>query len=345
MKKPSEEIIQKFYENRCTEQEYIYCIKYLNSLDEQSLNQFMDSHINKIETENVNKNIDYYPNFNSILNKLNKKNTNDKILKVRKKTFYPIVVSIVSFILISAISLYFLGVFNSSQPIKWNKKVTKLGQKSIITLLDGTRITLNADSKLFYPSKFGKKIREVRLEGEAYFEVTHNSAKPFVVKSGELTTTVLGTKFNIKAYPTEKNIKVALVKGKVRVANKSKSDFKELYLKPQQQVIYNKNNKTEKIVVFNTRKTIGWRNNVLVFENEKLKDVLVLLERTFGIKIEIKKELLGNKRISANFENESFWGIIEVIKYLTNFETKSIMENNELVKIVFTKKQNKSVNY
>ena len=213
-------------------------------------------------------------------------------------------------------------------------------KKSIITLLDGTRITLNAGSKLSYPTKFGKKKREVQLEGEAYFEVSHNPQKPFVVKSGELITTVFGTKFNIKAYPEENNIKVALVNGKVKVTNSGNVKQKEVFLKPQQQVVYNKNSKIEKVVKFDTRKTIGWRNNVLVFENENLKDVFTILERTFGIKIEIKNELLKNKRISANFENESFWGIIEVIKYLTNSETKSILKNNEFEKIVFTKKHN-----
>ena len=98
------------------------------------------------------------------------------------------------------------------------EKTTQHGQKSTVVLEDGTKISLNSGSRLTYPAQFDKDSREVVLEGEAFFEVTRNTEKPFIVRSGDLVTTVLGTSFNIKAFPTE-NIAVTVATGKVRVEN------------------------------------------------------------------------------------------------------------------------------
>ncbi len=337
MQKPDKNLIRKFYENKCTDEEYEFMIEYLKSLDEKELNEFMESHIEQLEKDKIQPDINFQPDFDKIRNKITV--GNPQRMKFRRKPVYSIAASIAIFIIMSAYAIYLLGVFDAPEKITWNEKITKLGQKSILTLLDGTRITLNAGSKLMYPTKFGKEIREVRLEGEAYFEVTSNPQKPFIVKSGEVTTTVLGTKFNIKAYPGETDIKVALLEGKVKVSKKVKNDSEDIFLLPKQQLVYNRNTKKERISEFDPRKIIGWRNNVLVFENEKLSEILTTLERAFGIKLEIKDKKAAQKRISADFEDESFWAIIEVIKYLTGLKTESIIKNNELKKVIFYKRR------
>ena len=336
MEKPTKNIIQKFYENRCNDEEYKLMIKYLNSLDENELNAFMETHIEQLENEKIKPEVIYNLDFEKILERIDLKSS--KKIRTRRRPAYLIAASIAIFIMLSAYAVYLLGTFDKPQSIKWNKKVTKLGQKSIITLLDGTRITLNAGSELMYPTKFGKKTRKVLLEGEAYFEVMPNPQKPFIVKSGDVITTALGTKFNIKAYPSEANIKVALLEGKVKVSKKGRNGAREILLLPKQQLVYNRNTKKGSISEFDPRKIIGWRNNVLVFENEKLREVLIILERAFGIKLEIKDKTALQKRISADFENESFWAIIKVIRYLTDLETKTVIENNELKKVIFYKK-------
>ena len=335
MKKPSKDIIQKFYENKCDDIEYQYIIEYLNSLDKNELNNFLDEHIHKLENDELSIEEVQAPDFKNILNEIDKNKTG----RTRNKKHFPysIAASIALLIILSVYAIYFTGLFDKPEKIKWNEKITKLGQKSIITLLDGTHITLNAGSKLRYPATFGKATREVRLEGEAYFEVAHNPQKPFVVKTGAVVTTVLGTKFNVKAYPSESNIKVALLEGKVKVTKNEKNNNDEIYLLPKQQMVYNRKTKRESVLEFDSRKVIGWTKNLLVFENDELKDVLVILERAFGIKLEIQNKNALKKQISANFEDESFWGIIEVIKYLTDLQTKTIVENNELKKVIFYK--------
>ena len=138
--------------------------------------------------------------------------------------FYRVAASIAFLIIAATVALYMGGVFNKSPKVSaWSEKATIAGQKSIITLYDGTTITLNAGSKLKYPKSFQGDTREVYLEGEAYFEVAHNPDKPFIVHSGKFTTIDLGTAFNIKAFSDENDFKVSLISGKVSV---SKSDSK-----------------------------------------------------------------------------------------------------------------------
>ena len=221
----------------------------------------------------------------------------------------------------------------------WNEKKTVMGEKSIVTLLDGTKITLNADSKLKYPVRFGEVTREVSLEGEAYFEVTHDANKPFVVYTGGVSTTDLGTKFNVYAFPNEENIIVSLEEGKVEVStNKSSAKKEDVVLSPKQQLVYNKENETNTIEEFDLQKVIGWKDNILVFDNEPLSKVFVPLERYFGVKFEIADQSLANRTIKANFKNESFWTVVNVLEKATGLTYKTSKENNEFKKVVFYKK-------
>lgn len=253
--------------------------------------------------------------------------------------FLRIAASIVLFVFMAAGALYFSGVFNDkSSAIIWNEKTTSLGQKSILTLFDGTKITLNAGSKFKYPTNFGSKTREVHLEGEAYFEVTHNPDRPFIVHSGEISTRVLGTKFNVKAFPSEKEIMVSLVEGSVKVSIAQNGDK---LLVPDQQLSYNKLTDTEQIKEFDSMKTIGWKDNVLVFDNDPLEKVFKQLERTFGVKFDLEDKSYRDKKIKASFNNESFWTVVKVIKSATGLEFRTVMEKDEIITIVFYKSKSK----
>ncbi|MDQ7817137.1 MAG: FecR domain-containing protein [Melioribacteraceae bacterium] len=231
------------------------------------------------------------------------------------------------------------GVISNQESITWNDKSTASGQISIITLFDGTRITLNSESKLKYPGKFGTSTREVYLEGEAYFEVKSNPSQPFVVHSDNISTVVLGTKFNVKAYNEEKEIKVSLVEGKVKVENKSMNFNKEpVYLKANEQLSFYRNSGTVILDKFSLVQTIGWKDNILLFDNEPLEKVFIALRRSYGVQFELEDTTFNRLKIKANFENESFWTIIKVIKNATNLEYKTVSKNNELQKIIFYQK-------
>jgi ferric-dicitrate binding protein FerR (iron transport regulator) len=221
----------------------------------------------------------------------------------------------------------------------WNEKKTVMGEKSIVTLLDGTKITLNADSKLKYSSHFGEETREVSLEGEAYFEVARDESKPFVVQSGKVSTTDLGTKFDVSAFPQEETIIIALEEGKVEVSmTRSGAGGGDIVLSPTQQLIYNKKKETSSIEPCDLQKAIGWKDNVLIFDNEPLSKVLIRLERYFGVTFEIADQSLAARTVKANFKNESFWTVAEVLEKATGLTYKTVQENNQLKKIVFYEK-------
>lgn len=231
------------------------------------------------------------------------------------------------------------GVVSKEETITWNNKSTASGQISIITLFDGTRITLNSESNLRYPGKFGTNSREIYLEGEAYFEVKIDPTRPFIVHSDNISTEVLGTKFNVKAYEYENEIRISLVEGKVKVNNEFKSLNKEpVYMKPNEQLSFNKSSGTVTLDKFALLQTIGWKDNILVFDNEPLEKVFIALRRSFGVQFELEDTTFNRLKIKANFENESFWTIIKVIRNATNLNYRTVSKNDELQKIIFYNK-------
>ncbi len=335
MKKPNNDIISKFYSNNCTNSERELVINYLSALDESEQNTFLDNHLKSLE--NIETSHNNTKDFNKILEKINSKRKSESR---RRNYTFSIAASIGFLFILSATLLYFINFNNSLEGIKWNEKETKLGQKSIITLLDGTRITMNAESKLLYPSKFGEFNREVYLSGEAYFEVTHMSETPFIVHSDCASTTVLGTKFNVKAFPDEEELVVSLVEGSVKVSNKYSDNIRnDIQLSKGQQVSINKDSGNEDKNIFDPLLVTGWKDNVLVFKNAPILDVFKMLSRTYGVKFELGEIENKFKRITVNFDNESFWAIVTVIKKVTKLNYFTIEEDDQLSKIVFTKKQ------
>ena len=239
-------------------------------------------------------------------------------------------------ILVSGI-LYVSGIFEQKTgSIVWNEKVTLSGEKSIITLPDGSIVTLNADSKLKYQDKFNNTSREVYLEGEAYFEVHHNITQPFVVHSENISTTVLGTKFDVSAYPEKKNISVSLLEGKVKVSREEKGKDNEIVvLKPKEQLLYDKENNVSSFEQFDSLEAVGWKDNIYKFQNEPLGEVLSQLERAFGVKFKLDDQSVLLQKITIKFEKKSLQTVVDVIKSLTGLDYKILKENNNINEILF----------
>ncbi len=259
-----------------------------------------------------------------------------------KKSLLKIAASVAFFIFFSVLAYYQFNTVNKNNldNITLSTKSTLSGQKSIVTLFDGTKVILNSDSKLKYPPKFGNFSREVYLEGEAYFEVAHNSKKPFIVHSGKLSTKVLGTKFNITAFPNEAEIKVSLVEGKVVVLKEnSPKEVENINLLPHQQYTYNNKTKSGKVKRFNILKETGWKDNQYVFDDESLNKALIKLSRAFGVEFKLDIPEKEKYKIKANFNNESFWTIVETIKYATKLKYKIVSKDNEVEKVIFTRQQ------
>lgn len=226
--------------------------------------------------------------------------------------------------------------------------VTRKGSKSMVILPDGSKVWINNDSKIIYGKSFGKDIRELTLVGEAYFEVVKDRNKPFIVHTKEADIRVLGTKFNVKAYKEDAKIETTLLTGAVEVDIKGENT-QIIRLKPNEKVtiyttIQGRNDALEKadepkIVLRDIRKGLSqnaivletqWLENRLAFEQEKLANIIPILERWYNVKIESKVPEAMDKKITGTFQDESLPDILTSIltvmdlKYKMNNQTISI---------------------
>jgi hypothetical protein len=166
---------------------------------------------------------------------------------------------------------------------------TPLGGIYQITLPDGTKVWLNAGSSLKYPMSFAKNERRVRLEGEAFFEVTKDSARPFKVLSKGQEIEVLGTAFNVNAYPDNTAIKTTLVKGKVKLSNNNRYS-EAIYLLPGQQST-NTNNGKIQLANVDTAPFTAWREGLFYFDETPLSDALQQIGRWYNVEVKYKGEV------------------------------------------------------
>lgn len=212
--------------------------------------------------------------------------------------------------------------------ITWLEKHTQKGQKSTITLMDGSTVVLNAQSKLSFPEQFSAT-REVILEGEAFFMVSRDEDRPFMIKSGNLVTKVLGTSFNIQAYPGS-DIHVTVATGKVAVARSSilttASDLTskpfeaEALLTPNEQVTYNITTDQIAKQQVDAERICAWREGVLTFTSVKFQEVVTTLKRWYGVEIILENENLGNCVVSFEAKNESLENLLKALQFIIDIQ-------------------------
>lgn len=161
----------------------------------------------------------------------------------------------------------------------YNELTTPKGGQYTITLPDGTKVFLNCESSLAFPTSFVGAERKVMLEGEAYFEVAENKERPFIVSMQGLDVEVLGTTFNVKGYQNEAHIATTLVEGSVRI----RSEKSETMLKPGQSAILDKVKGTLRTELANIATEIAWKEGYFVFEDENIKEIMSQLSRWYDI--------------------------------------------------------------
>lgn len=208
------------------------------------------------------------------------------------------------------------------------EKISGLGQKSTIPLSDGSQVRLNAGSKIRFPRFFDGDTREVYLEGEAFFQVTRDEKRPFIVRSGDLITTVLGTSFNVKAYRNE-NIAVTVATGKVRVAAKAQEgdlsgDSRDqeqganapLILAPNEQAIYSLTVGDIQKREVEAEKYLSWSKGILRFDGARLEEVILQLSRWYGVDFQFENEGLKECLIVAQYDNATLVTVLENLKFV-----------------------------
>lgn len=217
--------------------------------------------------------------------------------------------------------LYQASIFPASEfeRVQWIEKSTQKSQIATFTLLDGTKIKLNADSKFRYATSFMKdSLREVFLEGEAFFEVTHDPRRPFIVHTAELQTRVLGTCFSVHAYPEDALSKVTVASGKVEVLL-SKDTLQEV-LEPSRQIIYQKGQTAWQQKEIGIEEELAWMEGRLVFNYERLEQVAKTLERYYDVEVIFENDQLKDCRFTASFQQENIFHILDAMSYINDME-------------------------
>lgn len=185
-------------------------------------------------------------------------------------------------------------------------------ERVTVNLPDGTNVKLNSESSLSYAQDFGSEDRRVSLSGEAYFMVTHDAERQFVVNGEFLDVSVHGTTFNVNAYHDQREIEVALVEGKVSVTTHDQ-DAIPVVLTPNTKAVYDKS--TRRISVRPTSMIeTAWINDVLVFKSQTIGDVLRVLEKKFDVKIVVPEGFNTDDTYTGYFDDESLSEILYVLK-------------------------------
>lgn len=246
-------------------------------------------------------------------------------------------------------------IFRKEVALTYTEIITPDGQKKEVILPDGTEVWINSGTTFKYASNYGKTNREIYLKGEAYFNVTRDTTKTFIVHAENITIKVLGTSFNVMCYPELKTIETTVISGTVSLENSEISEDKKVvilnkkekatFLKNQQKIYITKNRSKDE-----SKETVdpielkkislteeeadyiaSWKDHNLSFNNESFGEMAFKLQRWFNVKIVIEDEKLRNYRYKGKFDNaKSIFQVLEVVRLTTpityeyNEKTKEI---------------------
>lgn len=204
------------------------------------------------------------------------------------------------------------------------------GQQRMLTLPDGSQIKANAGTLIVYPKEFAENTRNIYLSGEAYFSVTKNPDKPFIVSTGQLKVKVLGTQFNIEAYPEEKRVTTTLEQGSVQVFPTAKTD-KAVVIAPNEQVVYDKNSGQMSVSLVKATDYSEWVHGIIRFDNQPLREIIASLERSYNVDIKTSPEVRTSDLYTMRFKkSESIDKVMNIFTQLLG-NVKYRIEGNEVL--------------
>tara|TARA_R110002073_G_scaffold40547_5_gene114965 strand:- start:71764 stop:72825 length:1062 start_codon:yes stop_codon:yes gene_type:complete len=215
--------------------------------------------------------------------------------------------------------------------VVYNTLLVPYGKRSKIKLSDGTIAWLNSGSKLIYPVVFNGDRREVYIQGEAIFDVTHNKNKPFIVISDDQEIEVLGTVFGVTNYKDDTYINTVLESGSVQISYhssvSSSKNTDKLKITPGTLANYDKSAKSIVSKKVNVENYFAWRDGVLIFNQDKLQFIMKKLARHYNVDIDINDEVLANETFSGYLDlNEDLNQVVQTIKESANMETSLLDE-------------------
>ncbi|MDD4514715.1 FecR domain-containing protein [Massilibacteroides sp.] len=273
--------------------------------------------------------LDILPNHNDITK--GEKSYNDFISKSKKtkSKYLPHILKYAAAIAVLVISTWWItySIYQNKFETETNTLYVPPGQRACLTLHDGTTVWLNAKSTLTYPSRFSEDKREVKLTGEAFFDVSKNPFAPFSVSVKDITVKVLGTEFNLLAYPESEQIQTSLLSGSVEITNKTTN--RKITLIPDQEAL-----------ITGTKMEIGnikqhayflWKDGIYSFDQERFAEIIKKLELYYDTKIIVKNPEIYNFVYTGKFrQQDGIDEILRIIQKIHNFKIDRDRENNTI---------------
>jgi transmembrane sensor len=254
----------------------------------------------------------------------------NKVIRNRYRIAIGIAASLL--FIIALASIKFVGS-NSLFKKTITESIAPLGQKSQLVLADGTKAFLNSGTVLRYDNQFGKRNRKIELAGEAYFEVAKNKKIPFIINTSDIEIKVLGTKFNVSAYPNDPVIETYVTEGKVNIRDINSE--KSLVLLAHQKVSFSKGKKLLTLSEVHSDNLISWKENILYFDNENFQNIIKKLERWYNVSIRLEGKDSIDDRFTLTIKEESLREVLDLISLTTPMHYK--FEGNK-VTIVYSKR-------
>lgn len=211
---------------------------------------------------------------------------------------------------------------------------TAAGDRKSVRLSDGTTVHLNAGTKLSIAGDYGEAQRLVKLSGEAFFEIAPDAAHPFIIQSDSILTTVLGTSFNIRAYPGQEEWQIAVASGKVRVTDAVSQKVLADTLSANKALVRNRLTSNTSISDINSNITAAWRNNIFYFNNSTISEIAAELERQYDIKVTVNGNGPEHGHYQISFSREPLDRVLKVLAGLTGITYKLEKDNV----IIYTQK-------
>lgn len=221
----------------------------------------------------------------------------------------------VAAILLVGLSIAFYFFYSTSQSIE---QLTGAGEKREITLPDGSYVYLNENSRVAYTAAFGKKERTLTFQGEAFFEVKRDEAKPFTINTDEATVQVLGTSFNVESYPHQNYTAVSVTSGKVSFTNRD--DGASVILEKGMYALLDKATGKLTTTLPNFNNADFWRTGLLVYENASVTEVVTDLNKHFETTIQIENKSIGTCKFTSSFQHPSVEEVLEIMTASMNLQ-------------------------
>ena len=284
------ELLHKYLKDEATNEEHQFLLSYYNLFQSEPDVLALLSQEKKEELKSQIH--------TSIWQNISRAEQLDENVKPIKRWSVRMIAAAAILLAICTIGIFFLR----NESAKNQTVVAQVNQQKInrlVRLPDGSTVIVSSGSKLNYPSSFdGLARREVYLEGQAFFDIKHNASKPFIVHTGQFETTVLGTAFNIKAFPGDIDITVTVIRGKVKVSDQNKTLG---IILPHQQITCNKQKANSTLKTVDTDTYLDWKAQDLLFDDVTVAEAAELLEERFNVNITFSDQLIKSNRFTTTF--------------------------------------------